>query len=201
VIANRHLEQISVLLRSTLVKAVATTNMGGRTDWSEVRMKHRSHLREASMWCRSHLKAAFLGLRLRNDFGNRLLSTRRSESAMQLCFQNNYSSPLWVAVMWWNPDSCGGDGGNWSTEGWWNLNPGDNVNTGVGTNNRYFYFYAEAEDGAVWGGDYGPVDATYQAFQGCVGIGSSRDNLSIGMRQEDAGWWVWAYFSYTVNLD
>lgn len=120
---------------------------------------------------------------------------------MQLCFQNNYSSPVWVAVMWWSPDLCGGDGGNWATAGWWGLNPGDSVCTDVWTDNEYFYFYAEADDGAVWAGPYGPVYATYQAFQGCINIGSTQDYLQLGMLQVDAGWWYWAYFTYTVNLD
>lgn len=120
---------------------------------------------------------------------------------MQLCFQNNYSSPLSVAVMWYSPSDCGVDGGNWATEGWWNLNPGDGVHTDVWTDNRYFCFYAEAEDGAVWGGDYGPVYATYQAFQGCVDIANTQDNLILGMALIDAGWWFWSYVTYTVNLD
>ena len=38
-----------------------------------------------------------------------------------------------------------------------------------------------------------PVDGTYQAFQGCVGIGSTADNVSVGVQQVDAGWWFWSY--------
>jgi hypothetical protein len=103
--------------------------------------------------------------------------------------------------MWYDTDACGGEGGNWATEGWWNLNPGDSVHTDVWTDNRYFYFYAEAEDGAVWGGDYGPVYTTYQAFQGCVGSGNTQDYLMLGMAQVDTSWWFWSYITYTVNLD
>jgi hypothetical protein len=118
---------------------------------------------------------------------------------MQLCFQNNYSSPLSVAVMWYNPGECG-DYGNWSTEGWWNLNPGENVHTDVWTDNRYFCYYAEAENGAVWGGNYGPVYANWNGFYSCQEIGNTQD-FTIGMREIDAGWWFWSYVTYTVNLD
>jgi hypothetical protein len=119
---------------------------------------------------------------------------------MQLCFQNNYSSPLSIAVMWSDQDACPGDDGGWATRGWWNLSPGGSVSTNVWTANRYFYFYAEAENGAVWAGPYGPVDCSWQAFNSCQNIGSTADTLSVGMRQEDAGWWYWAYVTYTVNL-
>jgi hypothetical protein len=53
----------------------------------------------------------------------------------------------------------------------------------------------------VWNGPYGPVDGTYQAFQGCVGIGSTADNVSVGVQQVDAGWWFWSYVTYTVSLN
>jgi hypothetical protein len=120
---------------------------------------------------------------------------------MQIAFKNNHSSLLWAAVMWYDTNACGGDGGNWATEGWWNLNPGESVTTDVSSGNRYFCIYAEAEDGTVWGGDYGPVYCNYQAFQGCVAIGNTQDNLILGMALIDAGWWYWAYSSFTVNLN
>jgi hypothetical protein len=119
---------------------------------------------------------------------------------MQLCFENSHSSRLWVAVMWYDPSGCG-DYGNWATRGWWNIDPGETVHTNVWTANRYFCFYAEAEDGTVWGGPYGPAYCTYRAFDSCVNIGSTADYLRLGMREVDAGWWHWAYITYTVNLD
>ena len=123
---------------------------------------------------------------------------------MQLCFSNGYSSPLSVAVMWYSPDTCGGDGGNWETRGWWNLNPGDNVTTNVSTDNEYFYFYAEAWDGAcVGGGPYGAQVSIY-AFDGCIDIGTivqDGDNpyFDVGFQQVDAGFGP-GHSSYTVNL-
>ena len=32
---------------------------------------------------------------------------------MQLCFRNSYASPVWVAVGWYAPSTCGGDAGDW----------------------------------------------------------------------------------------
>jgi hypothetical protein len=123
---------------------------------------------------------------------------------VQLCFSNGYSSPLSVATMWYSPGTCGGDGGDWETRGWWNLNPGDSVSTNVWTDNRYFCFYAEAWDGAVWGGPYGAQVSIY-AFDGCIDIGTSVSDgpdpyFDVGFRLVDAGWWFWTYLSYTVNL-
>jgi hypothetical protein len=54
---------------------------------------------------------------------------------MQLCFKNNYSSPLSVAVMWYDTSDCGGEGGNWANRGWWNLSPGETIHTDVWTAN------------------------------------------------------------------
>jgi uncharacterized membrane protein len=118
---------------------------------------------------------------------------------MQLCFQNNYSSPVHIAVMWYNPGPCASEGCDWATAGWWNLAPGQSVSTNCYTNDRYYAFYAEADNGAVWAGNYGPVDCTDQAFESCQCIGSTADYLSLGMRLVDAGTASWSTF--TVNLD
>src|ERR1700685_3284723 len=107
---------------------------------------------------------------------------------MQICFQNSYSALISVAVMYYDSNACTGDPPfGWATAGWWNLNPGQSVATNVHTSDGNFAFFAEAEDGAVWGGAYGPVAATPQPFQGCAGDGSSNDSLSLGMRLVQAG--------------
>jgi uncharacterized membrane protein len=120
---------------------------------------------------------------------------------MQLCFTNSYTSPLSVAVMWYTPGSSCPD--DWQARGWWNLNPGDTVATNVWTYNRYFCFYAEAWDGAMWAGPY-PADVYYSAFDKCAYIGEvDSEGYSppqVGMRLVDAGWWFWLYVTYTVNL-
>lgn len=118
---------------------------------------------------------------------------------MQLCFANSCPSTLWVAVMWWDPDSCQADGGDWATRGWWGVSPGGLVSTNVFTNNRYFYFFAEADDGLIWAGPYGPVECTDAAFDSCQVIGSTADYLSLSMRQVDTGPTEWD--SVIVDLE
>lgn len=118
---------------------------------------------------------------------------------MQICFENNHRAGVWVAVMWYNPDGCGDDG-NWGTRGWWRVNSGQTLHTNVWTDNRYFCFWAQADDGATWSGPYGPVDCNDNAFDSCVDIGSTADNLSLGMQLIDAGWWFWSYITCTVDL-
>ena len=46
-----------------------------------------------------------------------------------LAFCNSYTERLWVAYMFWSPDACGGEGGNWQTIGWFLLIAG--VLTGI----------------------------------------------------------------------
>jgi|KBSMisStandDraft_5_1062788.scaffolds.fasta_scaffold597703_1 hypothetical protein len=123
---------------------------------------------------------------------------------MQLCFQNSHGSPLSTAVMWYNPGACGGDGGNWETRGWWKVDPGDTVHTNVWTDNRYFCFYAEAEDGRFWSGQF-VTEISIYAFDGCYAIAHAvfdtpSPYFDVGMRLVDTGWWSWAYVTYTVNL-
>ena len=51
--------------------------------------------------------------------------------------------------------ACGADCGDpWNVLGWINLNPGQTQSRPNPTNNRWFYYYAEADDGSVWGGDF-----------------------------------------------
>jgi hypothetical protein len=123
---------------------------------------------------------------------------------MQLRFRNNHHSPVSTALMWYSPGTCGGEGGNWETRGWWNLFPGSNVTTNVGTGNRYFCFYAEAWDGAVWAGPY-VTEVSIYAFDRCYNIGTSVSDgpspyFYVGFRLVDAGFWYWTYSTYTVNL-
>ncbi len=113
---------------------------------------------------------------------------------MQLCFQNNYITRLWVAVAWLNTDCVGVPRTNpgWETGAWWAINPGDTVETDASTNNRYFYYYAESDDGHYWAGPYkNSVGNGYEECGGGYGT-------VVGMRQVDAGWWTWAYSTYTV---
>ena len=86
------------------------------------------------------------------------LNPGTTKQVIQIGLLNNYSSYMSVALMWYDPAACSGDGGNWATGGWWNLNPGQTGFTNIFMSSRYFAYYAEAVDGAVWDGLYGPVE-------------------------------------------
>ena len=88
---------------------------------------------------------------------------------MKVQFRNSYSSKVWIAVMYYSPDTCK-DFGLWKTEGWWGVSPGQQI-WAFSTDNRYAAFYAEAEDGAVWSGIYGPMSIYDYAFRICIDLG------------------------------
>jgi len=114
---------------------------------------------------------------------------------MQVHFRNSYGPKVWIAIMRYNPSSCGGEYGDWQTLGWWAINTGEEVYA-FNTNNRYSAFYAEAEDGAFWAGPYGPVYVYHDAFDSCVYIGSTAAFAVVGMRLIDGN----SYGTYTINL-
>jgi uncharacterized membrane protein len=85
---------------------------------------------------------------------------------------NLYPYRAYVAYAFWDPDSCGGDGGNWHAIGWFVVEPGSQAvlysNSLGDVNNRYWYVYGEATDGARWSGNY-PMYVTNEAFNICQG--------------------------------
>jgi len=105
---------------------------------------------------------------------------------MEIRFRNNYRSTVSVAVMFYSPQACGGEYGNWGTRGWWVIDPGQTKHA-INTNNRYVCFYAEATDGTVWTGAYGPIYVYRDAFDSCINIGSTAAIGRVGTRQVDTG--------------
>ena len=106
---------------------------------------------------------------------------------MWIAFQNDYSSGVWVAVGYYWPNCP--DGGNWGKEGWWRIEPGQSA-TVLWTTNDYSLFYAEADDGAVWSGSSYSTELPYEAFNWCMGTGSTNGE-DVGMRLitvTNAGW-------------
>jgi hypothetical protein len=101
--------------------------------------------------------------------------------------------PIWVSMMTYAPDICGGSGGgDWYVQGWWRVDLGRTIKTSVDTDNRYLALYAEASDGRVWGGPYGPVDCPQQRFQACIGLlnnpnYSGLPDRRLGFRLIDGG--------------
>ena len=118
---------------------------------------------------------------------------------MKVKFRNNYPSTVWVAIMRYDPGSCGAYG-NWATAGWWGISPGGLVYP-FDTTNRYAAFYAEANDGAIWTGPYGPMYVYWNAFNSCINIGSTAAYDVVGLRLIDLGSGAWNPFAtYTVTL-
>jgi len=103
---------------------------------------------------------------------------------------NGYPAHVYVAIMFYSPESCGGDGKDFETMGWWSVDRGSCVNVyanDLEDLNRYWYYYAEAADGAVWAGPY-RVLVSNRAFDLCYGFVSSADaDRYIGMRELDIG--------------
>jgi Protein of unknown function (DUF1036) len=116
---------------------------------------------------------------------------------MELHFRNSYdgTSLISVAIMFYSPSTCA-NYGSWGTRGWWNIAPGGEAYV-LNTNNQYAAFYAEATNGAIWAGNYGPVYVHPYAFDSCVDIGDNNPATRVvGMRLVDMD----GFSRYTVNL-
>ena len=120
---------------------------------------------------------------------------------MQVHFKNNGSKRVWVAIMRLDTNACGGEGGGWATAGWWVLDPGQKKHA-FSTTNEFAAFYAESEDGAIWGGPVGPVYVYRDAFNSCLKIGSSAAIKRVGMQQIQLPWFRGNPLAVqTVNLN
>lgn len=91
---------------------------------------------------------------------------------MKVYFRNDTPVRLWIAVAHYSPEQCGGEGGNWATVGWFHFSPGQQSWV-VETNNLNVYYFAEAENQATWSGRFGPMYVYQDAFNSCIGIGST----------------------------
>jgi uncharacterized membrane protein len=118
-----------------------------------------------------------------------------------LKFCNKYKTGVWVSIMYYEP-GCS-DGGDWVKKGWWRLTPGQcKVAYGGDLDdlNRYFCFYADADDGAVWAGPYKRF-VPFQAFAWCEWIACSHSDgspcgFTAGFRLLDIN----SHDNFTVNL-
>jgi hypothetical protein len=117
-----------------------------------------------------------------------------------LTFVNNFTEDIWVAYMFYAPDTCGG-AGDFQAIGWYHIAPGQSsvpyANSLNDVNDRYWCYYAENGDrSVVWAGPYPvyvPDDGS--AFNTCYGIGSTTSRI-IGMRLFD----VDDYDDFTMTL-
>lgn len=107
---------------------------------------------------------------------------------------NSYPSAVWTAIMFYSPETCGGEGGDFEMMGWWRIEPGACAlvyANDLEDVNRYWYYFAHAADQAVWAGPFG-ANVPRTAFGGdqwCWGDQkvSVSDIERIGFRELDIG--------------
>lgn len=108
-------------------------------------------------------------------------------------FANLYSSKIYVAYMRLD-NACGADCGDpWDVLGWINLEPGQNQSRPNPTGNRWFYYYAEADDGSSWAGEF-TAEVSEERFEKCTCLGVSVSDgpnpwHDVGMRELDLDEW------------
>ena len=112
-----------------------------------------------------------------------------SHGRSQVTFTNSYGKKLYVAYMR-RDFSCQDDCGEpWDVLGWINLDPGETESRANPTNNQWYYYYAEATDGAFWAGPY-VANVSNNKFQKCSCLGVSVSHgpqpfYNVGMREVD----------------
>jgi len=112
---------------------------------------------------------------------------------MSLTFVNHYTSQVSICILWYTPDCP--DGGDWSKAGWWNLSPGESKTPlGGDLTNRWYYFFAQAADGAYWAG-VPHTTVPWRKFNWCINT-SSTDARDVGFRDIDTG----PYLNFTYTL-
>jgi hypothetical protein len=111
--------------------------------------------------------------------------------ASEIRFTNSYGQKLYVAYMRLDyncQDECGDP---WDVRGWINLDPGETEARANPTENGYFYYYAEANDGSFWSGPF-PAEVTQTVFEKCTCLGVIVQNgeatnpyHTVGFREVD----------------
>ena len=111
-----------------------------------------------------------------------------STGQSQVTFTNSYGKGLFIAYMFRNFD-CQDCGDIWDVRGWIHLAPGETQSRANPTNNRWYYYYAEAPDGAFWAGPY-VAEVSNNKFEKCTCLGVSVSDgpqpyHDVGFRQLD----------------
>lgn len=104
-------------------------------------------------------------------------------------FTNSYGKKIFVAYMrrdFTCQEECGEP---WDVLGWINLDPGETESRANPTTNRWFYYHAEATDGAVWSGPF-VAEVSQAKFEKCTCLGvivseGPQPFHSVGFRELD----------------
>lgn len=113
------------------------------------------------------------------------MSSGRSE----VSFTNSCEKKLYITYMR-RDFKCQADCGDiWNVLGWIVLDPGETEIRKNPTANRWFYYYAEAEDGTFWAGPY-VAEVSKAKFEKCTCLGVSVSHgpqpyYNVGFRQLD----------------
>ena len=106
---------------------------------------------------------------------------------LKIC--NSHPAGIWAAISFHSPEACGGEGGDWQSIGWYRVESGACTvvyGNDLADVNRFWYYYAESDDGRVWKGDYNTYVKDPDSFNICEGIGSTA-YTTVGFRQIDVG--------------
>lgn len=100
-------------------------------------------------------------------------------------FTNSFATRISVAYMRFDA-ACGTDcGESWVVLGWVNLARGETQTRPNPSNNRWFYYYAEADNGSVWAGNF-TAEVKNDRFEKCTCLGTTSPLWHrVGMRQLD----------------
>lgn len=106
--------------------------------------------------------------------------------ASTISFHNSYPTTIYISYLRYDP-ACGDDCGDpWDVLGWCVLAPDQSQSRANPTSNRYFYYYAEAADGAYWAGPY-VAEVTDARFEKCTCLGVLVQNGDASNPYWDAG--------------
>jgi hypothetical protein len=106
-----------------------------------------------------------------------------------IAFTNSYSTKVFVAYMRRDFNCQNECGDIWDVLGWINLDPGETETRANPTTNRWFYYYAEAEDGTVWSGSY-VAEVSQALFEKCTCLGVIVQNGAPTNPYHDVGFRV-----------
>ena len=120
---------------------------------------------------------------------NRNPSGKNGKTAM-LAFCNHLREDVWLAYMFFSPEDCGGEGGNFQAIGWFHIPPGActtvYANDLDDVNNRFWFFHAfNRSRSIVWSGPF-QVGVTDAPFNHCITLRNTTQQL-VGFQVFDVG--------------
>jgi uncharacterized membrane protein len=103
-----------------------------------------------------------------------------------VAFTNSTGAKIYVAYMRLDYNCQNECGDPWDVLGWINLDPGETETRANPTENKWFYFYAEDANGAVWAGPY-VAEVTQTRFEKCTCLGVLVQNGEATNPYHDVG--------------